>query len=130
MRATGTFEVKVAPMAADAGVDLGGSARLSIDKQFSGDITGTSKGQMLAAGTAVEGSAAYVAIEKVTGTLGAKTGTFILVHRGTMSHGTQEMLIAVVPDSGTGELVGLAGTFKIIIEGKQHSYEFEYTIGG
>lgn len=128
--ARGTFEVKVLPLAADDSVDTGGFGRLSLDKKFSGDLTGTSRGQMVAANTAVEGSAAYVALERVSGTLHGRTGTFILQHNGTMSRGAQEMRITVVPDSGTGELTGLAGTMKIIIEGGKHSYEFEYTIGG
>lgn len=130
MKATGTFEVKVLPLKADENVDTGGFGRLALDKQFSGDIAGTSKGQMLAARTAVEGSAGYVALEKVTGTMQGKKGTFVLQHNGTMSHGAQEMRITVVPDSGTDELVGLAGTFTIIIVGEKHSYEFDYSIGG
>ncbi len=129
MKATGTFEVKVAPLPADQGVDTGGFARMSLDKQIGGDLQGTSKGQMLAAGTPVQGSAAYVALEQIRGTLHGKTGTFALQHSGTVSHGTQEMRITVVPDSGTGELVGLSGTFTIIIVGKNHSYEFDYLIG-
>jgi hypothetical protein len=128
-RATGTFEVKVLPLPGDGSVDTGAFARLSLDKRFSGDLDGTSKGQMVAAHTAVEGSAAYVALERVSGTLNGRMGTFILQHNGTMSHGAQEMRITVVPDSGTGELTGLAGTMKIIIDAGKHSYEFEYTIG-
>jgi hypothetical protein len=130
MQATGTFEVKVLPLPPDQGVDVGGFGRLSIDKEFRGALQGTSKGQMLAGMTAVEGSGAYVALEKVTGTLNGRTGSFMLQHNGTMSGGKQELRIIVVPDSGTGELTGLAGTMKIIIEGGKHSYEFEYTIGG
>jgi hypothetical protein len=128
-RATGTFEVTVLPLEADS-TDTGGFGRLSIDKTFRGDLTGTSRGQMVAAMTAVEGSGAYVALERVTATLQERTGSFILQHNGTMKGGSYEMRITVVPDSGTDELAGLAGTFKIIIEGKKHSYEFEYTLGG
>ena len=130
MQATGTFEVKVLPLPADDNVDTGGFGRLSIDKQFSGALNGTSKGQMVAGMTAVEGSAAYVALERVSGTLNGRTGTFVLQHTGVMTRGAQELRITVVPDSGTGELTGLAGTMKIIIEGGKHSYELEYTIGG
>lgn len=130
MKAKGTFEVKVLPLKTDENFDTGGFGRLALDKQFSGDIAGTSKGQMLAARTAVEGSAGYVALEKVSGTMHGRTGTFVLQHNGTMSHGTQEMRITVVPDSGTDELVGLTGTFTIIMVGEKHSYEFEYEIGG
>ena len=128
MQAKGTFEVRVVPLAADEGTDTGGFGRLSIDKTFSGDLTGTSKGQMVAAFTAVEGSAGYVALERVTGTLNGRKGSFILQHSGSMSKGAQNIIVTVVPDSGTEELTGLAGTMQIIIEGKKHSYLFEYTL--
>jgi len=128
MQAKGTFEVRVVPLAADEGTDTGGFGRLSIDKTFSGDLTGTSKGQMVGAFTAVEGSAGYVALERVTGTLNGRKGSFILQHSGSMSKGTQNIIVTVVPDSGTEELTGLAGTMQIIIEGKKHSYLFEYTL--
>ena len=128
MQATGTFEVKVVPLAADDSVDTGGFGRLSIDKTFSGGLTGTSKGQMVGAFTAVEGSAGYVALERVTGTLNGKKGSFILQHSGTMSHGTQSIIVTVIPDSGTEELTGLSGKMQIIIEGKKHSYVFDYSL--
>ena len=127
-RATGTFEVTVLPLEADS-TDTGGFSRLSLDKTFSGDLTGTSRGQMVAAMTAVEGSGAYVALERVTGTLEGRTGSFILQHNGTMRGGAYEMRITVVPDSGAEGLAGLSGTFKITIDGKKHSYEFEYAFG-
>ncbi|MEP6619736.1 MAG: DUF3224 domain-containing protein [bacterium] len=130
LHATGTFEVKVLPLPPDDGVETGGFGRLSIDKQFSGDLQGTSRGQMVAAGTAVEGSAGYVALERVNGLLNGRTGSFILMHNGTMKGGTSEMRVAVVPDSGTGELTGIAGILKIIIDGGKHSWEFDYTIAG
>jgi hypothetical protein len=129
-RATGTFEVKVLPIATDDKVDTGAFGRMSIDKQFGGDLAGTSKGQMLAELTATEGSGAYVALERVTGTLKGRTGGFVLQHNGTMNRSAQEMRITVVPDSGTGELTGLAGAMQIIIEAGKHSYEFEYAIEG
>ncbi len=129
-RATGTFEVKVLPLPADSGVDTGGFGRMSVDKRFSGDLEGMSVGQMVAAGTAVEGSAAYVAMERVTGMLNGRAGSFIFMHNATMGHGAQEMRITVVPDSGTGALTGLSGAMKIIIEGGKHLWEFEYTIVG
>jgi len=128
MQAKGTFEVRVVPLAADEGTDTGGFGRLSIDKTFSGDLTGTSKGQMVGAFTAVEGSAGYVALERVTGTLNGRKGSFILQHSGSMSKGAQNIIVTVVPDSGTEELTGLAGTMQIIIEGKKHSYLFEYAL--
>ena len=128
MQARGTFEVKVVPLPADDGRDTGGFGRLSIEKTFSGDFTGTSKGQMMGAFTAVEGSAGYVALERVAGTLNGRKGSFILQHGGTMKGGVSTMDVAVVPDSGTEELTGLSGTMQIIIEGKKHSYVFTYTI--
>lgn len=128
MQATGTFEVKVVPLAPDEGTDTGGFGRLSIDKTFSGGLDATSKGQMLGAFTAVEGSGGYVAMERVTGTLNGKKGSFILQHNGSMQGNVATMVVTVVPDSGTEELTGLAGTMQIIIEGKKHSYVFDYTL--
>ena len=128
MQARGTFEVKVVPLAADEGTDTGGFGRLSLDKTFNGDLAATSKGQMVGAFTAVEGSAGYVALERVTGSLNGRRGTFILQHSGSMTRGTQTIIVTVVPDSGTDELAGLAGAMQIIIEGKKHSYLFEYTL--
>jgi hypothetical protein len=104
--------------------------RMTIDKQFLGDLAGTSAGEMLTAMTETEGSAGYVAIERVTGTLGGRQGTFVLQHNGTMNRGNPQLAIHVVPDSGTGELTGLAGTMTIDIAGGKHSYVFEYTLGG
>jgi len=128
MTARGTFDVKLAPQPADS---TGGPfARLLVDKQFHGDLEATSKGQMLGAFTAVEGSGAYVALEMVTGVLNGKPGSFILQHKGTMQKGVYAMDVTVVPDSGTEQLTGIAGAMKIIIEGNKHSYEFEYTLGG
>jgi hypothetical protein len=101
---------------------------MSIDKQFHGDLEATSKGEMLAAGTDVKGSAGYVAIERVTGALVGRTGTFILQHSGTMTRGEPQQSVTVVPDSGTGELVGLAGKMTTRVADKQHYYEFDYTI--
>jgi hypothetical protein len=124
-RATGTFQVQLAPQ--ETAAPLG---RLSIDKQFSGDLQGTSKGEMLAFRTLVEGSAGYVAMEQVTGTLAGRTGTFVLMHVGTMDRGAQGLTITVVPDSGTGGLEGITGRLNIIIEGGRHSYEFDYTLPG
>lgn len=129
MIARGTFDVKVTQQPQDdsAGGTFG---RLFLDKQFHGDLKAASKGQMLAAGTAVEGSGAYVALELVTGALNGKQGSFILQHKGTMRKGVYTLSVTVVPDSGTDELAGIAGAMKIVIEGNKHSYEFEYTLGG
>ena len=126
-RATGTFEVKVTPLTADPQEDTGGFGRLSLYKHFSGGLEGTSRGQMIGAETAVEGSGAYVAMERFTGTLDGRKGSFILQHNGTMARGAYDLQVTVVPDSGAGDLVGFAGTMKIIIEGGKHSYEFDYT---
>lgn len=123
--AAGTFEVQLKPLSASPDEFPG---RMSIDKEFKGDLTGTSKGQMLAAMTAVKGSAGYVAIEKVTGSLQGRTGSFILQHSGLATSKDQKLTIVVIPDSGTGELTGIAGTLNIKIEGGKHYYEFDYTL--
>jgi hypothetical protein len=128
-RATGTFDVKLTSQAQDDKAGNSVLSRMIIDKQFHGDLEGVSKGQMLAAGTAVKNSAGYVAIEQVTGTLGGRKGTFILQHSGTMTRGAPQLSVTVVPDSGTDQLVGLTGKMMInIIDGK-HLYDFEYTLG-
>jgi len=124
--ASGPFEVKLVPQKdQDADPVLG---RMTINKQFHGDLEGTSVGQMLTAGSA-EKSGAYVAIEKVTGTLRGRSGTFVLQHSGAMTRGTPQLSITVVPDSGTGQLTGLAGkmTINIAPDGK-HSYDLEYSL--
>jgi hypothetical protein len=126
--AKGTFEVKAAPVAADAG-DESGIGRLTLDKKFSGDLEGSSRGQMLGFRSATEGSAGYVAMEKVTGKIGGRSGSFVLQHNGTMTRNAPHLNVTVVPDSGTGEFTGIAGTMTIIIAGGKHSYEFAYTIG-
>ncbi len=107
--ARGTFEVKLNPLTPYNMSEGAMLARLSIDKRFSGDLEATSQGEMLSAGTAVEGSAGYVAIERVTGTLAGKRGSFVLQHTGLMDRGAPSLLITVVPDSATDELEGLAG---------------------
>ena len=122
-RARGTFDVKLVPQP-DADTSLG---RLTIEKQFQGDLEGTSKGQMLAIQTTM-GSAGYVAMETVTGTIGGKSGTFALQHGGTMNRGVGTLTVTVVPDSGTGELEGISGSLAIIIADGQHRYEFDYML--
>ena len=126
-KASGTFEVKTTPQAPDA-ADSSGIGRLLLDKVFKGDLEATSKGQMLGMGTAVEGSAGYVAMEHVSGSLNGIEGTFALQHIGKMTRGTPELTVSVVPDSGTAALAGLSGTMQIIIADGKHSYEFEYTL--
>jgi hypothetical protein len=126
--ASGTFEVKLSPQPPAEGAENSTLGRMTIDKQFHGDLEAVSKGQMLTVGTAVKGSAGYVAIEQVTGALDGRSGSFALQHTGTMTRGVPQLTITVVPDSGTGELVGLAGTLTINIDGGKHSYAFEYTL--
>jgi len=125
--ATGTFDVKLAVQTDDKVGDPT-VGRMSIDKQFHGDLEATSKGQMLSTVTEVKGSAGYVAIERVTGTLQGRAGSFSLQHNATMNRGVPEMNIIVIPDSGTGQLAGLAGKLNIIITDGKHSYEFDYTL--
>jgi hypothetical protein len=129
MKGWGTFEVNLQPLASFAegsdGINLG---RMSIEKTFHGELSATSKGEMLTAMTLVEGSAGYVAIEQVTGTLSGRNGRFVLQHFGTMSQGQTFLLLEVVPNSGTGELTGLSGKMSIQIENGQHSYEFDYEL--
>ena len=128
--ASGTFDVKLSPLTTSDTTEGSPLARMAIDKQLHGDLEATSKGEMLAAGTAVKGSAGYVAIERVTGTLHGRTGSFVLQHSATMTRNTPELSITVVPDSGTDELVGLAGKMRITITNGKHYYEFEYTLAG
>jgi len=126
-QAKGTFEVKLNPQIETETLDAS-LGRMTIDKQLHGDLEGTSKGQMLTAGTSKKNSGAYVAVEKVTGTLHGRSGSFILQHSATMTRGTPQLTIQVVPDSGTDQLIGLAGDFKITITEGKHYYEFDYSI--
>jgi hypothetical protein len=126
--AKGTFEVNLQPLPFEGADPAWMLGRLSIDKQISGDLVATTKGQMISAMTATKGSAGYVALERVTGTLNGKKGSFVLQHNGFMNRGTPSLSVVVVPDSGTEELVGLEGEFKIIVEGGRHSYEFNYRL--
>ena len=127
-RASGPFDVKITPQSEDKaeGAPLG---RLSLAKTWHGDLSGTSAGEMLTAMGLVEGSAVYVAVERVTGTLKGRKGSFALAHKGTMTRGAQQLTIDIVPDSGTGELKGIAGSMTIRIEaGGKHFYELSYTL--
>ena len=124
--ATGTFEVELNPQ--DDKSDDKTLGRMTIEKQWHGDIEGTSRGQMLTGGDVTKGSAGYVAIEKVSGTLKGRKGTFILQHSATMTRGEGQLTITVVPDSGTDQLEGLTGKLMIKIADGKHSYEFEYTL--
>jgi len=127
MNISGKFNVKLNPMEfyanGENGINLG---RMSIDKEFHGELDATSKGEMLSAMTSVEGSAGYVAIEQVIGSLSGKKGSFVLQHFGTMDKGKDSLILEVVPDSGSDELSGLVGKMEIKIEEGQHFYVFEY----
>jgi hypothetical protein len=126
--AKGSFSVEMKPHAepdvAD-GVSLG---RMALSKRFEGDLVGAGKGEMLSALTPTPGSAGYVAIERVTGTLLGRHGSFVFQHSGTMDQGAQRLSITVVPGSGTGELAGISGDFRLNIVDGQHLYEFEYEL--
>jgi len=126
---TGTFSVSMQPQpwpeAEAPGLTVG---RLLLSKQYQGELQATAQGQMLSAMTGVPGSAGYVAIEVVTGTLLGRAGSFALQHRGVMDRGRPTLSVTVVPDSGNGELAGLAGTLGIRIEGGQHFYDFDCTL--
>jgi len=129
MHAKGAFDVKVVPQKADnPQEEKAAIGRMSLDKQFHGDLEAQSDGEMLSFMTEVKGSAGYVAMERVTGKLNGRSGTFVMQHNATMTRGTPQMNIVVVPDSGTGELAGISGTLIInIVEGK-HFYEFDYSL--
>jgi hypothetical protein len=126
-RAAGPFDVKITPQDDNSEDPL--LNRMLLDKSYLGDLEATSKGQMLTAGSAVKGSGAYVAIEKVSGTLNGHSGTFVLQHAGTMNQNVPQLVITVVPDSGTGDLQGISGKMNITIapDGK-HSYDFDYDL--
>jgi hypothetical protein len=128
-RASGTFEVRLSPQVDG---EAGGACvgRMLIDKRFAGGLEATSKGQMLAVRASAEGSAGYVALELVTGRLDGREGSFVLQHSGTIRRGAQQLSVTVVPDSGTGELRGLAGRMEIVAAEGRHSYHFDYALGG
>jgi hypothetical protein len=126
--ASGTFDVKIIPQK-DEGVGDATIARMSIDKQYHGDLEGTGLGQMLAGMAAeVKDSGAYVAIERVRGTLRGRSGSFAVHHRGVMTRGAQDLTIIIVPDSGTGELTGITGTMTIDIRDGKHFYGLDYSL--
>ena len=130
MHATGTFEIQMKPQG--GGSDGKTFPRFTSDKQFQGDLEGTSVGEMLASGpppSGPKGSGGYVAMERVTGKLGGRSGSFILQHSSTMNLGVMNQSITVVPQSGTGELAGLEGKMTIRIEGGKHFYDFDYQLG-
>jgi hypothetical protein len=129
-RVTGPFDVKITPQKPDTQIARAANlGRLTIDKRYHGDLEAIAKGEMLAAQTEVKGSAGYVAMERVTGKLNGRSGSFVLQHNGTMNRGAAELAVTVVPDSGAGELRGLSGKMRIVIAPDgAHSYEFDYKI--
>ncbi|WP_136657736.1 DUF3224 domain-containing protein [Nitratireductor sp. XY-223] len=129
MKISGTFDVKLEPLdAATAGENGIAFGRMSIDKTYQGALEGRSRGEMLTVMTQVQGSAGYVAAEQVTGSLSGKRGSFVLQHYGNMKGGGEFLMLQVVPDSATGELVGLTGKMDIRIEDGQHFYDFDYNL--
>ena len=127
--ARGSFEVKVAPLPTDEKVEGLTVGRMSLDKQFKGDFEGTSKGEMTTVDPNVQGSGGYVAIERLSGRLKGRSGSFTLLHHGTMRRGGEfNLIVTVVPDSGTRELLGLAGKMAIVVTEGKHSFEFDYTL--
>ncbi len=129
-QATGPFEVKLAPQTPDNPVaEAAKLGRMSLDKQFHGALEATSKGEMLSVMDQSKGSGGYVAIERVTGTLDGRSGSFVLQHSATMNRGVPQLSVAVVPDSGTGDLSDISGSMNIRIEaGGKHFYDFDYTL--
>lgn len=128
MQAAGTFEVKLAPQTPAPEIAAANLGRMTIDKQFQGGLVAHSLGEMLAIRTDVKGSAGYVALERVTGTLLGRQGSFVLQHSGTMNRGAASLVLTVVPDSGTGELAGIAGSMTIDIEQGKHNYTMTYEL--
>lgn len=128
LHAAGTFDVELRPQAPTEGVGDPAIKRMAISKRFSGGLDATSAGEMLAGHTGIEGSAGYVAMERVLGLLDGRHGAFVLAHLGTMDRGTPKLTIVVVPDSGTDELKGLSGSMDITIVDDVHSYVFDYTL--
>jgi hypothetical protein len=131
IHARGSFDVTLGPLDAEDKADGSSLTRYALDKRYHGPLEAVAKGQMLAAASlAVQGSAAYAAIERVSGTLDGRRGSFALVHRGVMGGGAEELLITIVPDSGAGELTGIAGSLAITITDGRHDYDLSYTLPG
>lgn len=128
MHATGTFDIKLTPQTATAEIETAKLSRMTIDKQFHGDLTAASLGEMLAVRMEAHGSAGYVAMERVTGTLHGHKGSFVLQHSGTMNRGVSSLQLTVVPDSGTGELTQLSGSMTIEIDQGAHRYTMDYVL--
>lgn len=128
LQAEGTFQVRNSPLGSDEATEGTNIGRFGLEKQFHGDLEGTSKGEMLGAGNPATGTAGYVAIEQVTGALNGRTGSFALQHFGTMEENRFDLTVRVVPGSGTGELIGISGAMTIAIANGKHSWSFDYTL--
>lgn len=128
--AKGSFTITMQPPPTGEGAGRVSVGRMLLDKYYSGDLTGIGQGEMLSAGNPAAGSAGYVAIEHVTGTVGSLSGSFALQHAGTMHAGASHLSISIVPGSGTGDLAGIEGKLKLDIVERQHMYELDYTLGG
>ena len=128
MHATGSFDVKLTPQTAAPGIEAASLGRMTIDKQFHGDLVASSLGEMLSIHTKTQGSAGYVAIERVTGSLHGRTGSFVMQHSATMNRGVSSLAVTVVPDSGTDELTGLRGSMTIEIDHGKHNYTMDYVL--
>jgi len=128
MHATGSFDVKLTSQTAAPGIEAANLGRMTIDKQFHGDLVASSLGEMLAIRTKTQGSAGYVAIERVTGSLHGRTGSFVMQHSATMNRGVSSLAVTVVPDSGTDELTGLRGSMTIEIDHGKHNYTMDYVL--
>jgi len=126
--ASGSFDVQLAPQQLSGVAEKTGLGRMSLDKTFRGDLVATSQGEMLAFRSSVQGSAGYVAMETVHGTLHGRSGSFVLQHSSTMTRGVPAQSITVVPDSGTDALSGLTGSLLITIADGKHTYEFDYAL--
>lgn len=128
MHAEGTFDVKTSPLNADEATNGTAIGRYALDKQFHGDLEAVSKGEMLGAGCPATGTAGYVAIEQVTGTLNGRAGSFALQHFGTMEDNKFELTVKVVPGSGSGDLAGISGAMQIVVANGKHTWKFDYTL--
>jgi hypothetical protein len=127
MRVTGKFDVTLKPLSSDDIGDGAPLARMAIDKRYHGELEASGKGEMLTALTPLKGSAGYVAMERISGSLQGRKGSFVIQHSATMTRGVPSLSVTVVPDSGTGELAGIGGKMSIVV-GDYHAYDFEYTL--
>lgn len=128
LTAAGSFDVSLTPLTLDPPGDDSARGRMRLSKRFHGGLDATGAGEMLTGMGAVSGSAAYVAIERISGTLAGRSGSFLVVHRGVMTRGAQDLLVSIVPDTGTGELTGIAGGMTLIVGAGRHDYRIDATI--